>query len=69
MFSTYVYMHVHQRYATEDMARAVRTGRITQPSVPAIALGLAREEAVGPRGERPEAAAEMKRRETEGEVR
>ncbi|CAM9870084.1 unnamed protein product, partial [Pylaiella littoralis] len=55
------------RYETEDMARATRTGRLGQPPVPGMAVGLAREDAVGPRGERPRAAAEMERQETEGE--
>lgn len=48
------------------MARATRTGRIAEPPVPDMAAGLAREEAVGPRGERPEAAAEMERQEMDG---
>lgn len=49
------------RYETEDMARATRTGRYGDPSVPLMAVGLAREQAVGPRGERPEAAVEVGR--------
>eukprot|EP00903_Cladosiphon_okamuranus_P012081 g11341.t1 len=53
------------RYETEDLARATRTGRLAEPPVPDMAAGLAREEAVGPRGERP-VAAEMERQEAEG---
>lgn len=48
------------------MARTTRTGRHGEAPVPAMAKGLARDEAVGPRGERPEAAAEMDRQQTEG---
>lgn len=53
------------RYATEDMARTTRTGRLGDVPVPLIAVGLAREEAVGPRGERPAMAAYGERQEME----
>ncbi|CAN0367159.1 unnamed protein product, partial [Ectocarpus sp. 12 AP-2014] len=43
-----------------------RTGRLGDAPVPVMAVGVARKEAVGPRGERPEVAAEMDR-EDEGE--
>lgn len=54
------------RYESEDMARATRTGRQGEALVPLMAVGLAREEAVGPRGERPAAAAEIDHQDTEG---
>ncbi|CAN0002017.1 unnamed protein product, partial [Scytosiphon promiscuus] len=54
------------RYETEERAQATRTGRLGQAPVPVLALGLAREEAVGPRGERPDAAADAELQETEG---
>lgn len=55
----------NKRYESEDMARATRTGRLGNASVPQMAVGLAREEAVGPRGEKPQAAAEVNRQEIE----
>lgn len=48
------------------MARATRVGRRGDAPVPIMAAGLPREEAVGPRGERPAAAAESERQETHG---
>ncbi|CAM9839265.1 unnamed protein product, partial [Ectocarpus sp. 12 AP-2014] len=54
------------RYESEDLAGTTRTGRLGDAHVPVMAVGVARKEAVGPRGERPEVAAEMDR-EDEGE--
>ena len=48
------------------MARATRIGRMGDAPVPILAVGLPREEAVGPRGERPAAAAESERQEMHG---
>lgn len=48
------------------MARSTRRGRIRCAAVPSFAKDVSREEAAGPRGERPEAAVESERLEAGG---
>lgn len=54
------------RYETEDMANTTRKGRLGEAFVPSFAAGLPREEAVGPRGERPAAAVDFERQDEAG---